>query len=177
MNNTLANFRGHLIPIDPNTIAADSTGSYDLGSTDYRWRTVYAQALNASTATGNIPTWQKVTLAYTSFQTAAASASITAFSLPAKGAIQAVHIGNPTAFAGGGISAVNLTIGNGTDSEKYVVSLAVNTSTIAETYQAIGVEDLTAATNIIATLSATGANLDSLTAGQVDVYFLRGALE
>lgn len=36
----LANHRGHVIPIDPNTAAA-AHNTYDLGSTEYQWRRAY----------------------------------------------------------------------------------------------------------------------------------------
>lgn len=42
MNTNLSNFRGHMVPIDPNTAAcADLT--YDLGSTEHRWRSLYSR--------------------------------------------------------------------------------------------------------------------------------------
>lgn len=40
-------FRGHLLPIDPNTQTAISA-TYDLGSSDYRWRAVYLPATSGT---------------------------------------------------------------------------------------------------------------------------------
>lgn len=40
VNNNFDIFRGHLIPIETNTATA-ADASYDLGSTDYRWRRIY----------------------------------------------------------------------------------------------------------------------------------------
>jgi hypothetical protein len=40
INNNFSNFRGHLIPIDPNTQTA-SDNSYDLGSASWRWKDIY----------------------------------------------------------------------------------------------------------------------------------------
>jgi hypothetical protein len=48
MNGNFSNFRGHLIPIDPNTAAAATSGQYDQGSEDYRWRTLYSRKLDVS---------------------------------------------------------------------------------------------------------------------------------
>lgn len=52
-----ANFdilRGHLIAIDPNTSTAATTETYDLGSTEYRWRTGYFREIDfkSNTSTG-----------------------------------------------------------------------------------------------------------------------------
>lgn len=43
MNTNFSVYRGHLLPVDPNTSAAAATGTYDLGSSDHKWRTVYAE--------------------------------------------------------------------------------------------------------------------------------------
>lgn len=47
-------FRGHLLPINPNTQSA-AGNSYDLGSSEHRWRTSYTQSidLQSNTTTGN----------------------------------------------------------------------------------------------------------------------------
>lgn len=47
-------FRGHFLPIDPNTQTA-SHNTYDLGSTEYRWRAGYFRGvdLTSNTTTGN----------------------------------------------------------------------------------------------------------------------------
>ena len=47
-NGNFSNYRGHIIPIDPNTSTAATSRFYDLGSTDYRWRTTYAAKIDVS---------------------------------------------------------------------------------------------------------------------------------
>lgn len=42
-NTNFGNFRGHIIPIDPNTSTAATTLTYDLGADDHRWRRVYGK--------------------------------------------------------------------------------------------------------------------------------------
>lgn len=42
VNANFSLYRGNLIPISPSTATAGSTGSYDLGSSDYAWRGVYS---------------------------------------------------------------------------------------------------------------------------------------
>ncbi len=46
MNTNFSIWRGHLLPVDPTTSAANN-GSYNLGSTSYKWGTVYANAISA----------------------------------------------------------------------------------------------------------------------------------
>lgn len=44
MNTNFSNYRGTILPIDPNTAAA-ATDTYDLGSSDYRWNNAYLNNL------------------------------------------------------------------------------------------------------------------------------------
>lgn len=54
VNNNFSTFRGHIIAIDPNTATAATTETYDLGSTEYRWRTGYFREVDfkSNTSTG-----------------------------------------------------------------------------------------------------------------------------
>jgi hypothetical protein len=45
VNTNFSNYRGTLIPIDPNTATAVAL-TYDLGTTEYRWRDWYGRGLN-----------------------------------------------------------------------------------------------------------------------------------
>lgn len=45
VNTNFSNFRGHIVPIDPNTSTAATSGAYDLGASDHYWRAGYFQAL------------------------------------------------------------------------------------------------------------------------------------
>jgi len=56
VNNNFSNFRGHILPIDPNTATAAATMTYDLGSNDYMWRSNYVgySVMYGNTA-GSIP--------------------------------------------------------------------------------------------------------------------------
>lgn len=56
VNSNFSNYRGHIIPIDPNTSTAATTMTYDLGSTEYSWRGAYFQygVMYQNTA-GSIP--------------------------------------------------------------------------------------------------------------------------
>lgn len=54
VNTNFSNYRGHIIAIDPNTATAATTETYDIGSTEYRWRTGYFRDIDikANTSTG-----------------------------------------------------------------------------------------------------------------------------
>lgn len=54
VNTNFSVFRGHIIPLDPNT-AASATNTYDLGSSEWRWRSVYTKGIDflSNTSTGN----------------------------------------------------------------------------------------------------------------------------
>lgn len=48
VNGNFSNFRGHLIPIDPNTATAAASGEYGFGAPEYRWATAYFPKLDVS---------------------------------------------------------------------------------------------------------------------------------
>lgn len=54
VNNNFSTFRGHIIAIDPNTATSATTETYDIGSTEYRWRTGYFRDVDfkSNTSTG-----------------------------------------------------------------------------------------------------------------------------
>ncbi len=43
VNTNFSNFRGHILPVDPNTSTAATSGTYDLGAQDHYWRNYYGQ--------------------------------------------------------------------------------------------------------------------------------------
>jgi hypothetical protein len=51
VNNNFDVFRGHIIAVDPNTATAAATNTYDLGSTERRWRTPYVASIDFLGAT------------------------------------------------------------------------------------------------------------------------------
>lgn len=54
VNANFDNFRGHIIPIEVSTVTSANV-LYDLGSTDYRWRTLYVREIDfaSNTTTGS----------------------------------------------------------------------------------------------------------------------------
>jgi len=71
-------FRGHIIPVDPNT-GTSINATYDIGSTDYQWRNAYFSGellLNGSTLS-SAPSYTKTaTGSFTSGITVTANASV-----------------------------------------------------------------------------------------------------
>lgn len=56
VNSNFSNYRGHIVPIDPNTSTAAVNVTYDLGASDHAWRNVYTKGLHVfGAATGDTP--------------------------------------------------------------------------------------------------------------------------
>lgn len=51
VNANFSIYRGHIVPVDPNTATAATTNTYDLGVDDHRWRTAYVQSIDFATST------------------------------------------------------------------------------------------------------------------------------
>lgn len=51
VNTNFSVFRGHILPVDPNTSAAAATSTYDLGASAYRFRTSYLRDIDLATST------------------------------------------------------------------------------------------------------------------------------
>jgi len=91
VNNNFDVLRGHIIPIDPNTSTAATTVTYDLGSTEYRWRTGYFREVDfkSNTSTGQ-------------------ALQIVGDTATGQGAFLIKHAGNTRARIGGGNQYVDL---------------------------------------------------------------------
>lgn len=169
-------FRGHIIPIDASTGASDTGQNYTLGGPNHYWGKVYAAGIEANTGASSSPVWQKYTVQYSDINGATTTDSATLFTNPARGVIHAVAFQNLTQFEGGSVTGVKISVGTTATANKYALGTDVGTSAVNQIYNALAMDDFTATQAIIATFSATGSNLDSLTAGQIDVYVLRSQL-
>lgn len=121
------------------------------------------------------PAWVKTTLSYTQFQAASTTNSITLLVLPAGGVIHSVKIKHSTAFAGTSITAMTVSVGVTGTLNKYASAFDVYQAVSDTTFQlstGAGSENHGSATNILATGTSTGANLNALTQGSVDVWVL-----
>lgn len=177
MNTNFSVFRGHILPVTTDTATA-SNNTYDLGSSEYAWRMIYCNGITFGTAASALTNWNKYSVSYTNLQGATATNFFELFSSPAMGTIERIVVRQTAAFTGGGISGINLQIGESTDHDRYVLPWdAFNTSTVEDIYSVFDVPSFSGASSVRVYASATGANLDSLAAGALDVYVLRGALE
>lgn len=123
------------------------------------------------------PQWIKVTKAYTDFATGALTNDISIYTMPIKGYIHDVKIVPTTAFSGGTISAVTISVGKSGSLTKYAIATDVFTgnSTVSAIHTPlIGLESTSGATDIRAAIVAVGVaqTLNNLSAGSVDIYLL-----
>lgn len=136
----------------------------------------------ANVAVTGVPGWVKVSKAYTDFSDASTSKTVTLYTLPARGILHKVVIKSSTAWAGTGVTNVLGSVKNNTNT---VTTLDLDTAVADSHYSAVedrdtvstpytGLDYVTfAGTRAVAlTVDSTGANLDQLTAGAVDVWLL-----
>lgn len=123
--------------------------------------------------------WTKYTVAATDFTAAAAAEDIELLSLPTREAIHAVVIKHTTAFSGGTLSALTLSVGISGDLTKYAAAF--------DAFQATGdtvfgfnelpdMENFGAATSIRVEATATGDTLDNVGTGSADIWVLTSEL-
>lgn len=117
----------------------------------------------------------KYTLAYNDSDIAVASTSATStiLSLASKTVIEYIVVKHTTAFSGGSISALTLDLGDASDADELLASYDLTAAVADSTFTTVStvyVGSFASATNIVATLTATGDNLDQLSAGSVDIY-------
>lgn len=127
-----------------------------------------------ATASGEEVAVTKYTRSYTDFSFAGTGNAIVLASLPAKRALVGAIIRPTVSFAGPGIT--NVVIGLGYNStttnfaSPYSVSQAIFDNTAQESMGAFYLGDFVASWPVYARATSTGGNLNTLTAGSVDIY-------
>lgn len=121
--------------------------------------------------------WSKYSYDYTDFNAATATTSVNALTLPALDTIEAIVVKHTTAFAGTGVTTVNVSVGTISDRDEYTIDHDV--------FQATG-DTVFQATNILTPISfaaddvyfyvAANVNTDQLTQGAFDVYVKTSSL-
>lgn len=138
----------------------------------------FAHVADASYLETNLQTthWVKYTKTYTDFATNGTSNTVTIFTLPIKGIVHAIAINPTVTFSGGTLAVYRISLGIGGNTTKYASNANVFTGA---TYAALGnnLESVSATTDVIATISSVGDNLDQATQGSVDIYFLVSTLQ
>ncbi len=97
VNTNFGNFRGHIIPIDPNTSTAAASNTYDVGAATHRWRTSYVASVDFLQATTTVAT------------TIEGDASLTTGGLKVKVAGTEVMRFTPLGFAGLNFTTMEMT--------------------------------------------------------------------
>ncbi len=133
-----------------------------------------AAAASAAAAAAAGSSFLKLQFAYTDFQTASLTNSLTIQSLLASQMLRHIIVKPQTTFAGTAITVLTLQVGILGDLGKFIDNfdlLAVASSTNFEIAEAAYIDDWLAAKNILVTLTAVGANLSALTAGALDIQY------
>lgn len=126
---------------------------------------------------GNGIKWLRFVLAYNDplVAVAAASATITLFTLPANAIVLATRTKHSVAFAGTSITDMSFVVGISGTTNMFATDLDVDAAVAATTLVQLGIPTAAvtaAAIDVIATIGSTGANLSALTAGSVTVDML-----
>jgi hypothetical protein len=147
-----------------NSICSDSSGHI-----------ISTSSSNCFASSSSGPSWVKTTVPYTSFTSAATTQTITLYTLAAGGVIQTAKVKQSTAFSGGSVSDVNVSIGYGGTNTAITPTWDVFSAVTATNYQLVASlfgASQTATNSITITANSTGGNLSTLTAGSVDVWLL-----
>lgn len=124
------------------------------------------------------PTWSKIaTIGFADLSAAALTNDIELYELQAKEFIHSVLIVPTVAFSGGAVASFTLSVGIGGNLTKYHTAQNAFTGFVVTAQENSNfLESLTTTTSIRIAAVATGANLNALTAGSVDVYLSRSIL-
>lgn len=107
---------------------------------------------------------------YADFQTGALTNTVTARQLPANHILNSVIVRLTQSFVGTSISALSLSVGIVGDTTKFINGFDL-LGAIGTSDSALTVYFPAAATNMIFTITAVGANLSALSAGALDIHF------
>lgn len=121
------------------------------------------------------PRWRRYTVGHADLAALGASTTgdLELFQLPAGGVIEMAKIKHSTPFAGGSVSALDVSVGVSGELDKYSSTFDVFQSTGSTTYALDflpGGEDHGSATSIRLAATAAGDDLDQLTAGALEVW-------
>jgi len=155
----------------------DSSRTYTIGVSAVFNGSVYKCTAVTTTGVFDPEDWEELTptylkigeIDYTELNQASLTHTVDFYSLPSGHEIKDVWRRVSTAFVGASITDLSMEIGVASDLNKYGFSMDMLT-TGRKSSENKDIESDTAATNIKATFTAVGANLDALTAGVVEIY-------
>ncbi len=120
-----------------------------------------------------IGTWIRFSVPHTLLQTAAINQDVEIFSLPPKGAFEAVALKHSVAFKGGPLSAYSLSLGISGDLTRYLPPVDVFRDPGDEIFAAnsvLALQSFGSATSIRLAAVSDGAFLNQSTSGSVDIW-------
>lgn len=138
-----------------------------------------ATPVGAIASGGGNQRWFKFVHTYDQWSIAATLNLITLMLLPPKWTVHGCIIYHTTAFSGPGITDVKLRVGISGDDDKYASDFDVDTAPGPTNFSVtdfLFVEDMENQTAITCDMTTTGADIDQLNAGVVEIYLLLGKL-
>lgn len=123
--------------------------------------------------------WNKYTVAYTDINTTSAAFTATVFQLDPNEYINGYTVKHNTAFVGTAITTITVALGIAGDNTKHTDDFDVGQGVTDTAFDFTGlnlIESFANTTAVYARFTAAGANLDSLTAGSVDIWVLKSKL-
>lgn len=166
-----------------NPIVLDSRGECDLYLSDGVYKYVLKDAddvtiwtvdnITSEDLTDAATLLSKYTIGFADIAAAATTDTESFLTLPEKTVIEYIVVKHSTAFAGGSISALTVDIGDASDADELLSGFDVFQAVAdaaREIVSCVYIGAFSGSTNIIATFTATGDNLDQLTQGSLDIW-------
>jgi hypothetical protein len=127
------------------------------------------------------PQWQKYTVTFNDVAVASGSETVVVAELPAKAGVQQVMAHLKQSFAGGGADCT-MDVGFGSSPASWLSAQSVtfspsSTAIASGLFINNGVKNMDSPVNLTVTINNTTGDLDVLTGGSIDVYFLISSLE
>lgn len=118
----------------------------------------------------DVPVCQKYTVNETDLTAAATTEDETLFNLPARGKIVGAGVKHSTAFAGTGITAVTVSVGDSSGTTFYTAAFDIFQAVADTTFQDTSLfkSSTYVARDVLARFTCTGGNCNAMTAGEVD---------
>lgn len=120
--------------------------------------------------------WNSTVIPYATIQTAALTNSALILALPSNVLLTGLFMVTTAGFSGSGISSIVASIGTASDNSYFTSTSSIASANAWDGGSDFYLGSLTASTNINAYFTAVGANLSSLSAGSLTVFYKTEAL-
>jgi hypothetical protein len=118
--------------------------------------------------------YTKVTVPYSSLTAAALTQTLTLFALPAAAVLKDIFVKHSVAFTASGLTSLVVGVGIASSHNQFIAGFDVKQTVSDTAWDAVASQYLASwanQTNIVLTATAVGANLSTLSAGSVDIYY------